>query len=94
MTDADVSVVPTYGFVEPAYDRRSLGDVVPAVAHGIVDALAPWSDGTVPVNFASPQTIAARPGACWDDEARARLVEASRRYDPDGVLGGRRLGLR
>ncbi len=71
-----------------------LVDVVPALAHGIVDALAPWSDGTVPVNFASPQTIAARPGACWSDEARARLVEVSRRYDPDGVLGGRRLGLR
>jgi hypothetical protein len=71
-----------------------LADVVPVVAHGVVDALAPWSAGTVPVNFASPQTIAARPGACWDDEARARLLEVSRRVDPDGVLGGRRLGLR
>jgi FAD/FMN-containing dehydrogenase len=71
-----------------------LEEVVPALAHGVVDALAPWSAGTVPVNFASPQTIAARPGACWTDEARARLVEVSRRVDPDGVLGGRRLGLR
>ena len=71
-----------------------LVDVVPALAHGIVDALAPWSAGTVPVNFASPQTIAARPGACWSDEDRARLTEVSRRVDPDGVLGGRRLGLR
>ena len=71
-----------------------LVDVVPAVAHGVVDALAPWSDGTVPVNFAAPQTLAARPGACWTDDARARLGEVSRRVDPDGVLGGRRLGLR
>ncbi|MCD2194411.1 FAD-binding protein [Actinomycetospora endophytica] len=71
-----------------------LVDVVPAVGHGIVDALAPWSPGTVPVNFASPQTIAARPGACWTAEERARLTEVSRRVDPDGVLGGRRLGLR
>ncbi len=71
-----------------------LVDVVPAVAHGVVDALAPWSDGTVPVNFAAPQTLAARPGACWSDDARARLGEVSRRVDPDGVLGGRRLGLR
>ncbi|HEY2193424.1 MAG TPA: FAD-binding protein [Actinomycetospora sp.] len=71
-----------------------LEQVVPAVAHGIVDALAPWSDGSVPVNFASPQTIAARPGACWSDEARAGLIDVSRRVDPDGVLGGRRLGLR
>lgn len=71
-----------------------LAEVVPALAHGIVDALAPWSEGTVPVNYASPQTIAERPGACWGDEARARLVAVSRRVDPDGVLGGRRLGLR
>jgi FAD/FMN-containing dehydrogenase len=71
-----------------------LAEIVPAVGHGIVDALAPWSDGSVPVNFASPQTIAARPGACWSGETRARLVEVSRRVDPDGVLGGRRLGLR
>jgi FAD/FMN-containing dehydrogenase len=71
-----------------------LADVVPAVGHGIVDALAPWSPGTVPVNFASPQTIAARPGACWTAEERARLVGVSQRLDPDGVLGGRRLGLR
>ena len=71
-----------------------LAEVVPALGHGIVDALAPWSEGTVPVNYASPQTIAERPGACWGDEARARLVEVSRRVDPDGVLGGRRLGLR
>jgi FAD/FMN-containing dehydrogenase len=71
-----------------------LVDVVPAVAHGIVDAVRPWSDGAVPVNFASPQTLAARPGACWSDDDRARLAEVSRRVDPDGVLGGRRLGLR
>jgi hypothetical protein len=71
-----------------------LADVVPAVGHGVLDALAPWSPGTVPVNYASPQTIAARPGACWSDEARAQLVEVSERVDPDGVLGGRRLGLR
>jgi FAD/FMN-containing dehydrogenase len=71
-----------------------LAEIVPAVAHGVLDALAPWSDGTLPVNFASPQTIAARPGACWDEATRARLVEVSRRVDPDGVLGGRRLGLR
>jgi hypothetical protein len=71
-----------------------LADVVPAVAHGVVDALAPWSDGSIPVNFASPQTIVARPGACWSDEHRARLTDVSRRVDPDGVLGGRRLGLR
>ena len=71
-----------------------LVDGVPAVADGVVDALAPWSNGMVPVNFASPQTVAARPGACWSDEQRARLTEVSRRVDPDGVLGGRRLGLR
>ncbi|HEY2225229.1 FAD-binding oxidoreductase [Actinomycetospora sp.] len=71
-----------------------LVDVVPTVGHGILDALAPWSPGTVPVNFASPQTIAARPGACWTDAERARLAGVSRRVDPDGVLGGRRLGLR
>ncbi len=71
-----------------------LAEVVPAVGHGIVDALAPWSDGTVPVNFASPQTIAARPGACWTAGERARITEVSHRVDPDGVLGGRRLGLR
>jgi hypothetical protein len=71
-----------------------LVDVVPAVAHGVVDAMRPWSDGAVPVNFASPQTLAARPGACWNDADRARLAEVSRRVDPDGVLGGRRLGLR
>lgn len=71
-----------------------LAEIVPAVAHGVVDALAPWSDGTVPVNFASPQAIAARPGACWSDAERARLVAVSQRVDPDGVLGGRRLGLR
>ncbi len=71
-----------------------LVDVVPAVAHGVVDALAPWSAGTIPVNFAAPQTMAARPGACWSDAQRARLAEVSRRVDPDGVLGGRRLGLR
>ena len=71
-----------------------LADVVPAVGHGVLDALGPWSPGTVPVNYASPQTIAARPGACWSDEQRAWLVEVSRRVDPDGVLGGRRLGLR
>jgi FAD/FMN-containing dehydrogenase len=71
-----------------------LVDVVPAVAHGVIDALAPWSPGTVPVNFASPQTIAVRPGACWTEQDRARLVGVSQRVDPDGVLGGRRLGLR
>jgi hypothetical protein len=71
-----------------------LAEIVPVIAHGVVDALAPWSDGTVPVNFASPQTIAARPGACWSDAERARLVAVSQRVDPDGVLGGRRLGLR
>ncbi|WP_433801974.1 FAD-binding oxidoreductase [Actinomycetospora sp. CA-084318] len=71
-----------------------LEQVVPAVGLGLVDALAPWSAGTVPANYASPQTIAARPGACWDDDGRARLAAVVARTDPDAVLGGRRLGLR
>ncbi|MCD2187119.1 FAD-binding oxidoreductase [Actinomycetospora soli] len=71
-----------------------LVDVVPALGLGLVDALAPWSAGTVPANYASPQTIAARPGACWTDDGRARLAAVVARTDPDAVLGGRRLGLR
>lgn len=71
-----------------------LADVVPAIGLGLVDALGRWSTGTVPVNFASPETIAARPGACWTDDGRARLAAVVARTDPDAVLGGRRLGLR
>ncbi|MDL5157262.1 FAD-binding oxidoreductase [Actinomycetospora termitidis] len=71
-----------------------LAGIVPAVGHGIVDALAAWSAGTVPANYASPQTLAARPGACWSDADRERLAAVVARTDPDAVLGGRRLGLR
>ncbi|MEJ2867593.1 FAD-binding oxidoreductase [Actinomycetospora sp. OC33-EN08] len=71
-----------------------LAGIVPAVGHGIVDALGPWSAGTVPANYASPQTLAVRPGACWTDDDRARLTAVVTRTDPDAVLGGRRLGLR
>ncbi|GLZ54409.1 FAD-binding oxidoreductase [Actinomycetospora sp. NBRC 106378] len=82
----------TVGVVAPMVP--ALAEVVPAVGLGLVDALAAWSTGTVPANYASPETIAARPGACWDDDGRARLAAVVARTDPDGVLGGRRLGLR
>ncbi|WP_018335146.1 FAD-binding oxidoreductase [Actinomycetospora chiangmaiensis] len=71
-----------------------LATVVPPLGLGLVDALARWSAGTVPANYASPETITARPGACWDDDGRARLAAVVARTDPDAVLGGRRLGLR
>lgn len=71
-----------------------LAEVVPPLGLGLVDALGAWSAGTVPANYASPETITARPGACWSDDGRARLAAVVAGTDPDAVLGGRRLGLR
>lgn len=70
-----------------------LRDVVPGVGLGILAALAPWGTGTVPVNWASPQTLEARPGQAWTDPERTRLDGIARRYDPAGVLARRRYGL-
>lgn len=70
-----------------------LRDVVPAVGFGVLDALAPWGTGTVPINWASPQTLRACPAGGWAPEDRDRLAEVAHRCDPAGVLAGARHGL-
>jgi hypothetical protein len=64
--------------------------VAPAVAKGVVDALAPWSVGSLP-NFRGADHGGVL-GLLWDDATFARLLEIARRYDPDGMF--RRTGIR
>lgn len=80
----------TLGIVTPMVPE--LRDVAPAIGHGILDAMAPWSTGRTPINWVSPQTAEARPGRGWTDEDRRRLADVARRHDPSGVLGARRFG--
>ena len=68
-------------------------DVVPGVAPGVVDALAPWATGRLPVNWMSAESAAARPGAAWTRADRERLAGIAARVDPIGVLGADRLRL-
>jgi hypothetical protein len=56
--------------------------VAPAVAKGVVDALAPWAAGALP-NFRGADHGGVL-GPLWDDATLARLLETARRYDPDG----------
>jgi hypothetical protein len=64
--------------------------VAPAVAKGVVDALAPWGMGALP-NFRGLGDGGVL-GPLWDDATFTRLREVQRRVDPDGMF--RRAGLR
>lgn len=64
--------------------------VAPAVAKGVVDALAPWTMGALP-NFRGLAEGGVL-GPLWDDATFARLREVQRRVDPDGMF--RRAGWR
>ena len=58
--------------------------VAPAVAKGVVDALAPWGMGALP-NFRGIGDGGAA-GRLWDDATSARLRDVARRVDPDGMF--------
>ena len=64
--------------------------VAPAVAKGVVDALAPWAVGALP-NFRGADHRGVL-GRLWDDVTFARLLEVAYRYDPEGLF--RRTGIR
>ncbi len=64
--------------------------VAPAVAKGVVDALAPWAVGALP-NFRGADHGGVL-GPLWDDATFARLLEVAHRYDPEGLF--RRTGIR
>jgi len=64
--------------------------VAPAVAKGVVDALAPWTTGALP-NFRGLADGGVL-GPLWDDATCARLRDVQRRVDPDAVF--RRAGWR
>jgi len=70
-----------------------LRDVVPAVARGTVDALAPWAASRTGLNWVNPYSVAARPELAWGPREIERIDAVRRRVDPGGVLGAARLGL-
>jgi hypothetical protein len=63
--------------------------VAPAVAKGVVDALAPWSLGGLP-NFRGASS-AGRLTGIWDEDTLARLLAVQLRHDPAGLF--RRAGI-
>lgn len=70
-----------------------LHDVVPAVARGLVDTLAPWAASRTGLNWVNPDILAARPELAFGPAERERIATVRRRVDPDGVLGAGRMGL-
>jgi FAD/FMN-containing dehydrogenase len=70
-----------------------LRDVVPAVARGTVDALAPWAASRTSLNWVNPYSAAARPELAWGPREIERIDAVRRRVDPAGVLGAARMGL-
>ena len=63
-----------------------LAQVAPALATGVVEALAPWSTGTTLVNFGGSDGAALTRAWAPDVLERLRAVKAS--VDPDDVFGG------
>jgi len=59
-----------------------LRDVVPVVGQGVLDAMAPWGTGEVPVNFAAEIRSSADVGQAWSPSAYKRLLAIKGRYDP------------
>jgi FAD/FMN-containing dehydrogenase len=74
-------VVEAIGLMPPP-----LRDVVPGAGRAVLQALAPWSTGVVPVNFISPDLDPPAPGLAWELEIRDRLRELKARYDPHGMF--------
>lgn len=70
-----------------------LGEVVPAVARGAVDALAPWAASRTGLNWVNPYSVAARPELAWGPREIERIDAVGRRVDPGGVLAAARMGL-
>lgn len=70
-----------------------LREVVPAVAQGVVDALAPWAASRTGLNWVNPYRVAERCELAWGPAERERIADVRARVDPGGVLGAARLGL-
>lgn len=78
-----------FGLLAIAPMFEPVAGVAPAVAKGVVDALAPWATGGLP-NFRGASS-AGRLQGVWDDGTLARLLDVQRRYDPAGLF--RRAGI-
>lgn len=63
-----------------------LRDVVPAVGQGLLDVMAPWGTGEVPVNFAADIRTPADIGRPWPPRTYQRLLEVKHRYDPTNTF--------
>jgi hypothetical protein len=63
-----------------------LAQVVPAVARGVLAALAPWAAPGVLTNFLGDVTGPAEVLNAWPVDAQRRLVEVKRSVDPTGVF--------
>lgn len=62
-----------------------LAEVAPALAGGVVEALAPWSTGTTLVNFGGDRSTLAR---AWAPDVLTRLRAVKAAVDPGDVFGG------
>ena len=63
-----------------------VAEVVPGIAAGVIERLAPWTARGSLLNFlgaAGPQEV----GQLWRDSDRARLLAVRHRVDPSGVFG-------
>ncbi|MBV9207308.1 MAG: FAD-binding oxidoreductase [Actinobacteria bacterium] len=59
-----------------------LRDIVPVLGQGVLDAVAPWGTGEVPINFAADIRTPADVGRPWSPQTYQRLLEIKHRYDP------------
>ena len=63
-----------------------VAEVVPGIAAGVIERLAPWAARGSLLNFlgaAGPQEV----GLLWDSPDRTRLLAVKDRVDPTGVFG-------
>jgi hypothetical protein len=73
------------GVFPPGSDQAAISTTREAV-RGVVDAVAPWSTGSVQINFCGSVNTAEEAAAAWPPEVADRLSSLRRRYDPHQVF--------
>ena len=74
------------GAPQPAgFDPAALATTAAAV-RGVLDAVAPWSTGSVQINFCGAVNTAAEAAAAWPAAVSARLAAIRAQYDPQRVF--------
>lgn len=73
------------GVFPPGSDQAAISATRAAV-RGVIDAVAPWSTGSVQINFCGSVNTAREAALAWPAEVSDRLAVLRQRYDPHQVF--------